>query len=127
MRLLDTRTLKLKSFENHRNCPPYAILSHTWGEEVLFEDVHSSQLSDGDKRYGNWKILKCAAQAIKDRFQYIWVDTCRYILSILCGCKKILTKIVTAVSRSLVVQNCLKQSTPCTGKTPESVIPCTST
>lgn len=43
MRLLNIKTLSLKSFLDPKSAPPYAILSHTWtidkGErEVLFED-----------------------------------------------------------------------------------------
>jgi hypothetical protein len=38
MRLLNTTTLKLTQFS--RDVPPYAILSHTWGdEEVTFQDI----------------------------------------------------------------------------------------
>jgi KaiC/GvpD/RAD55 family RecA-like ATPase len=56
--------------------PPYAILSHTWGDdsqEVTFQDVvqGSGQTKDGYK-----KIKFCGEQASKDELKYIWVDSC---------------------------------------------------
>ncbi|KAM7195031.1 Heterokaryon incompatibility protein (HET) domain containing protein [Rhypophila sp. PSN 637] len=54
--------------------PPYAILSHTWGEEeVLFED-----LADGTakNKSGYAKIQFCGAQAERDGLRFFWVDTC---------------------------------------------------
>lgn len=56
--------------------PPYAILSHTWGDddqEVTFKDVTEGT---GRQKAGYRKILLCGQQAIKDGFQYFWVDTC---------------------------------------------------
>jgi hypothetical protein len=42
MRLLNAKTLQLESFDRGDSLPPYAILSHTWGEEeVLFDDLHA--------------------------------------------------------------------------------------
>ncbi|KAM7194192.1 Heterokaryon incompatibility protein (HET) domain containing protein [Rhypophila sp. PSN 637] len=54
--------------------PPYAILSHTWGEEeVLFGD-----LADGTakNKSGYAKIQFCGAQAERDGLRFFWVDTC---------------------------------------------------
>ncbi|GAB1312028.1 Beta transducin-like protein HET-E2C [Madurella fahalii] len=54
--------------------PPYAILSHTWGdEEVLFRD-----LVDGTakKKAGYAKIQFCGDQAWRDGLKYFWIDTC---------------------------------------------------
>jgi hypothetical protein len=54
--------------------PPYAILSHRWGdEEVLFEDLGSDMYKEKE---GYRKIKFCAKQAAQDRLQYFWVDTC---------------------------------------------------
>jgi hypothetical protein len=56
--------------------PPYAILSHTWGqdyEEVTFEDMINDT---GQDKAGRGKIKFCAEQAAKDGLQYIWVDSC---------------------------------------------------
>jgi Heterokaryon incompatibility protein (HET)/WD domain, G-beta repeat len=55
---------------------PYAILSHTWGEdddEVNFEDLtHGS----GKTKAGYKKLYFCGRQAARDGLQYFWVDTC---------------------------------------------------
>ncbi|KAF1944328.1 HET-domain-containing protein [Clathrospora elynae] len=54
--------------------PPYAILSHTWGEEeFLFDDLVNST---GEGKAGYKKIMFCGEQAARDRIQYFWVDTC---------------------------------------------------
>ena len=55
---------------------PYAILSHTWGdddEEVTFED-----LKDGSAKTKNGyrKLRFCGKQANRDCLEYFWVDTC---------------------------------------------------
>jgi hypothetical protein len=54
----------------------YAILSHTWGkdnDEVTYEDLLQGT---GKDKVGYQKIAFCAKQAISDRIQYIWIDTC---------------------------------------------------
>ncbi|KAH9876213.1 hypothetical protein J1614_004092, partial [Plenodomus biglobosus] len=60
--------------------PPYAILSHTWGEqEVVFDDLKSldSKIDINAMRGSGWeKIRFCAQQAKRDRLEYFWVDTC---------------------------------------------------
>jgi hypothetical protein len=60
--------------------PPYAILSHTWGEqEVVFDDLKSLvSVHDIDaKRGSGWnKIRFCAQQAERDGLKHFWVDTC---------------------------------------------------
>ncbi|KAJ9603762.1 hypothetical protein H2200_011948 [Cladophialophora chaetospira] len=60
----------------HKAIPPYAILSHTWGEEA--EEVTLDDLNDGTgaRKVGYTKIRFCADQARKDGLQYFWVDTC---------------------------------------------------
>jgi hypothetical protein len=58
------------------NIPPYAILSHTWGEddeEVTFQDLTQGA---GKIKAGHRKIQFCAEQATRDGLQYVWVDTC---------------------------------------------------
>jgi len=73
MRLLNTRTLQLESFFN--DLPPYAILSHCWeAEEVILPDLDDPQKARTKKGFS--KIEKSCAQAIKDDFDYIWLDTC---------------------------------------------------
>ncbi|KAE9370893.1 HET-domain-containing protein [Stipitochalara longipes BDJ] len=75
MWLLDSRTLELKLYYDN-DIPPYAILSHVWGEsEVSFQQINGPrdqiQLFDGFA-----KIHRCCAQAASDGFEYVWIDTC---------------------------------------------------
>jgi hypothetical protein len=72
MRLLDTTTLTLH--EVHGDCTePYAILSHTWGEEeCTLLDMASP---DVVSRKGFAKIKHCCDQAAKDGLKWAWVDT----------------------------------------------------
>lgn len=56
--------------------PPYAILSHTWGDdtqEVTFEDMTQGT---GTSKLGYRKIWRCGQQAARDGLRYFWVDTC---------------------------------------------------
>jgi hypothetical protein len=56
--------------------PPYAILSHRWGEdaaEVTFEDLAKNA---GKDKSGYKKIQLCGEQAKRDGLQYFWIDTC---------------------------------------------------
>jgi hypothetical protein len=60
--------------------PPYAILSHRWGEdteELAFEDVAGNAGRDesGCKQIPH-KVQFCGEQARRDGLQYFWVDTC---------------------------------------------------
>src|SRR5438045_787685 len=56
------------------NIPPYAILSHTWGDEdFIFEDLVNGT---GKGKAGYKKIQFCGEQAARDKLQYFWVDTC---------------------------------------------------
>lgn len=55
---------------------PYAILSHTWGndnEEVSFSDFKDNS---GKTKNGYKKIQLCGEQAARHGLQYFWVDTC---------------------------------------------------
>jgi hypothetical protein len=76
MRLLqinDNGTFGLTEFGG-TNIPPYAILSHTWGEgEVLFRDIVDGT---GKDKPGYCKLTFCGKQAANDGLQYFWVDTC---------------------------------------------------
>ncbi|EUC41350.1 hypothetical protein COCMIDRAFT_8917 [Bipolaris oryzae ATCC 44560] len=56
--------------------PPYAILSHTWGQdndEVTFADIVDGK---GKDKAGYKKIYFCDIQAQSDSLQYFWIDTC---------------------------------------------------
>jgi len=73
MRLINTRTHKLKDFG--ASPAPYAILSHTWGEdEVIFQDM--TDLAAAKRKGGFSKIEGCCRQALKDGFDWAWIDTC---------------------------------------------------
>lgn len=75
MRLINTRTLKLEEF-NEVNRPPYAILSHTWGdEEITFQQMQgdTSQLA---RKAGYQKIVGTCNVALRSNLKYAWVDTC---------------------------------------------------
>jgi len=57
------------------NLPPYAILSHTWGDdEVTCQDMTSWGLQKRNKA-GYAKIKYCCAQAIKEGLEWVWIDT----------------------------------------------------
>jgi hypothetical protein len=84
MRLINAHTLKIQEFFGKR--PPYAILSHTWGNhEVSFQDFLSSpalrqadtSFTTGDGRGAGYaKIRATCAQARKQGLDYVWIDTC---------------------------------------------------
>ncbi|KAF1359506.1 HET-domain-containing protein [Lizonia empirigonia] len=55
--------------------PPYAILSHRWGNsEILIEDVSNGNYKEKEEGYR--KLRFCAEQAAQDRLQYFWINTC---------------------------------------------------
>jgi hypothetical protein len=57
-----------------KTIPPYAILSHRWGDaEILLEDIESGTYKEKD---GYRKLQFCAEQATRDELQYFWIDTC---------------------------------------------------
>lgn len=73
MRLLNTSSLELREFMGGQT-PPYAILSHTWGEgEVLFEDIRTNT---APSKKGHHKITGCCKKARDDEYEWVWIDTC---------------------------------------------------
>jgi hypothetical protein len=75
MWLLDTSTLELRDFVGVA-IPPYAILSHTWGEdEVTFRDMRKYREATKWKA-GYIKVQNCCEKARQDGYQYVWIDTC---------------------------------------------------
>jgi hypothetical protein len=73
MRLINSITLQLEEFVTDR-IPEYVILSHTWGEEeVSFRDI---QGPNAKEMKGFVKLQNCCAQAVRDGFDYAWIDTC---------------------------------------------------
>lgn len=77
MRLLerdDTGGIRLTDDLPSNKIPPYAILSHTWGDgEVLFRDLMDGT---GNNKAGYAKIRFCGDQAWRDGLRFFWVDTC---------------------------------------------------
>jgi hypothetical protein len=58
-----------------KTIPPYAILSHRWGDaEILLEDIGSGTYKE--KKDGYRKLQFCAEKAALDKLQYFWIDTC---------------------------------------------------
>ena len=75
MWLIDTSKLELHEFINAKHVPPYAILSHCWEEEeVVFADL--ADLDEAKQKKGFNKIKNACDQALKDDFEYVWIDTC---------------------------------------------------
>jgi hypothetical protein len=79
MRLLytasDGKLLWTKDIIRSEEVPPYAILSHTWGEqEVVFDDL--KDIENAQSKEGYQKIRFCVEQAKLDGLDYFWVDTC---------------------------------------------------
>jgi hypothetical protein len=78
MRLLYTASDRklgwTKDIIRSEDIPPYAILSHTWGEqEVIFNDLKNlDNVKDVDaKKKADWnKIRFCAQQAERDGLDY---------------------------------------------------------
>lgn len=86
MRLLDAVKFELVDVRDDE-IPPYAILSHTWGdEEITLQELRHMKgrmPSSLDKRKrtiadkkGFVKVRDAAALAVKRGFSYIWIDTC---------------------------------------------------
>jgi hypothetical protein len=84
MRLLyiasDGKLRWTKDIVRSEDIPPYAILSHTWGEqEVVFDDlkdIENVEDIDAQSKEGYRKIRFCAEQAERDGLNHFWVDTC---------------------------------------------------
>ncbi len=73
MRLLRCKDLKL---EESYDPPPFAILSHTWGQdEVTYQDMLEFEPKT-KKKLGFAKIRQAAILAEDHGFDYVWVDTC---------------------------------------------------
>lgn len=74
MRLINCKTLTLETYE-HSEAPPYAILSHTWGDdEVLFQDFLLPEVREAE--HGWRKIELTCRQAAADGLSHAWVDSC---------------------------------------------------
>lgn len=73
MRLLNTETLAMESFGDD-GIPPFAILSHRWGqEEVTLQEIEAGCAISKE---GYQKIRKSSSMARANGLAYIWIDTC---------------------------------------------------
>jgi hypothetical protein len=76
MWLLNSCSWELREFMSANDIPPYAILSHTWGDdEVTYEDWQSRPSSEVETFRGYMKIKYCCEQAVKDGLEWVWIDT----------------------------------------------------
>lgn len=88
MRLLQTKTLELGDFLGSQ-VPPYAILSHRWGQqEVTYKEMRRFQKDNlnasKEERYhvaqlsgpGMAKIKNFCQKASENGFDWGWIDTC---------------------------------------------------
>ena len=76
MRLINVKTYKLEEFLD-KTVPPYAILSHTWGndkDEVSYRDIKEGNIEKAGSR--PIKLEGCCKQAREDGLEYAWIDTC---------------------------------------------------
>jgi hypothetical protein len=73
MRLLNTKTRMLEEIKDDE-IPPYAILSHTWGDkEITFQDIKGV----GAEKKGEYeKVRRTCDIADNHGFRYVWIDTC---------------------------------------------------
>jgi hypothetical protein len=75
MRLLSTSSWRLEDFTDNE-IPKYAILSHRWEkEEITFQDLQLRATESATKK-GWSKLRGCVEQAVKDGFEWVWIDTC---------------------------------------------------
>lgn len=76
MRLVNVQTRCLEEFSGS-SIPPYAILSHTWGDdEVTFKDFDQGDCDVVKRKDGYAKIIGCCEVAAAEEFSYVWIDTC---------------------------------------------------
>lgn len=76
MRLLRTATYEHVEFTPDK-LPPYAILSHTWGDdEVVYADMAREQRNRNSQVKSSFaKIRYSCGQAVTDGLEFIWIDT----------------------------------------------------
>ncbi|KAJ1324232.1 HET domain-containing protein [Microdochium nivale] len=74
MRLINTKTYQLKDFLDD-SIPPYAILSHTWGENEFVHQDLLKGLEEAQRKPGFAKIEGCCRVAQQFRLDWAWIDT----------------------------------------------------
>ena len=83
MLLINATTRRLERFDDERNLPPYAILSHTWNNTEVTLREYQNALG-GSRTHetfpqsssGLLKIDCTCQQAIADKLSYVWIDAC---------------------------------------------------
>jgi hypothetical protein len=73
MRLIKADDLKIHEFVDIQVAPPFAILSHTWGNEEC--SLQAMENLNVTARAGYTKIKYCCQQALKDGLEWVWIDT----------------------------------------------------
>ncbi|KAK1818530.1 hypothetical protein LTR12_007089 [Friedmanniomyces endolithicus] len=74
MWLINAHSHKLEWFSDSDKAPPYAILSHTWGDdELTFQEIQDPAAPEKPTFA---KVRVTCAQALADELGYAWVDTC---------------------------------------------------
>ena len=75
MRLINARTLQMEEVW-HENAKEYSILLHRWLDhgEVSFQNIQNLEVASTMEGFA--KIQKSCEHAVKDGFDYVWVDTC---------------------------------------------------
>ncbi|KAH3987156.1 hypothetical protein HBH64_013200 [Parastagonospora nodorum] len=77
MRLINARTLEIVEFLSEGQIPSFVILSHTWeDEECTLQQMRTPDHTEIYRRKGYKKIQSCCKQALKDGFEWAWIDTC---------------------------------------------------
>lgn len=76
MRLINTKTLQMETFDLDRH--PYAILSRRWGDdEATFQQYQQFQDDQDTSKVGGFrKIQGLCDQAKRDGIKWVWIDTC---------------------------------------------------
>lgn len=75
MRLINVITREFEEFIGDA-IPPYAILSHTWGDQEVSYAEYMYKHEKYRTKDGSVKIDYACRQAMKDGLSYCWVDTC---------------------------------------------------
>ena len=82
MWLLSTDRAELHSFTSPENAPPYAILSHLWGDsEQTFQDLQRlrkkwAALRINPRDHVGVKIRRFCEVAASHGHKWVWIDTC---------------------------------------------------
>jgi hypothetical protein len=75
MRLINCSSLELEEFIGS-NIPEYVILSHRWEEEEVSFAEFTRDKTAAEAKRGFRKIDLTCRQALKNGYQYAWIDTC---------------------------------------------------